>query len=122
MEMVAEGVMLMFEKMFTVRKDIMDYDEDVDPVDYVSRLWWGTLQAHKEMKAFTENGIAYHPVISAAFVRFLTAQLGQNMEVGMSDKLTELEEKITKVEKTVTLHKSWQDKLLAKNSTLQKPK
>jgi len=122
MEMVAEGVMLMFEKMFTVRKDIMDYDEDVDPVDYVSRLWWGTLQAHKEMKAFTENGIAYHPVISAAFVRFLTAQLGQNMEVGLSDKVTELEEKITKVEKTVTLHKSWQDKLLAKNSTLQKPK
>ena len=122
MEMVAEVVMLMFEKMFTARKDIMDYDEDVDPVDYVTRLWWGTLLAHKEMKAFLENGIAFHPVISAAFVRFLTAQLGQNMEVGLSDKVTELEEKITKVEKTVTQHKSWQDKLLAKNSTLQKPK
>lgn len=120
--MVAEGVMLMFDKMFTARKDIMDYDEEVDPVDYVARLWWGTLLAHKEMKAFTENGIAYHPVISAAFVRFLTAQMGQNMEVGLSDKMTELEEKVTKVEKTLALHRGWQDKLLAKNSTLQKPK
>lgn len=128
MELAAEETMLMFTKLFTVRKDVMDFDAEMDIVDYIARLWWGTLLANKEMKAFTENGIAYHPTISAAFIRFLTAQLGQNMEVNLADKVSQLEERVTAVsgvasgaQSTANRCKAWQTNLLSRNPTLTHP-
>lgn len=106
-ELLSEELILIFDRLFKCRTTVMEWDPNMDQVEYTTRVLWASLACLAKAEEFTRDGLAYHPIISAAFIRFLTKQTGENSAAGMAVKLKDL----TRVlDNTVT---DWDKKLKA---------
>ena len=65
-------------------------------VEYMVCCIWLTLQAHLVMDDFVKWGLKYSSAISAAFIRFLTKQTGQNVSSGVGSQIKVLSETLEK--------------------------
>jgi hypothetical protein len=147
--LLSEEIIIMFLMIHDIRKQRMVFTLKGKRVEYMVRCIWLTLQAHAVMDGFVKRGLKYNSAISAAFIRFLTKQTGQNVSTGIGSQikvLTEALEKAVKMAKEAAdaakeatrvskeastwsnTASSAADKavsdikaILAKNSTLKKP-
>ena len=149
--LLSEEIIIMFSMIHDIRKQRMEFTLKGERVEYMVRCIWLTLQAHAVMDGFVKRGLKYNSAISisAAFIRFLTKQTGQNVSTGIGSQikvLTKVLEKAIKMAKEAAdaaneatrvskeastrsnTASSAADKavsdikaILAKNSTLKKP-
>lgn len=125
--LVSEEFILIFNKFFECRKTILDFEKGMDMATYTSRIIWASLKCHMEAVELLKDGLKYHALLSAAFIRFLTKQTGSNVSAGMGAKLAELKklvkDEIRRVEdtansakKTATTATDTLSKVMTKNN------
>jgi hypothetical protein len=135
--LLSEEVIIMFTLAHNIRKRGLEFSVTVDPLEYMVRCIWLTLEIHSVMEEMIKHGLGANGAINAAFVRFLTKQVAVNTgssvakPEGKADKLTEElakattvanEAKIAAKESLVVANKVKEDikKLYLKNSELKK--
>ena len=132
MVLASEEYCLIFNRFFDARKKILQHEEGMDVVDFSTRMIWVSMKTHMIMEELMKDGIKYHPIISAAFIRFLTKQTGANVATNMGPRILAVEglvkkevkalkDLFTKNEKNWDRMDTWKSALLNKNSTLKKP-
>ena len=89
----------MFSMIHDIRKQRMEFTLKGKQVEYMVRCIWLTLQAHAVMDGFVKRGLKYNSAISAAFIRFLTKQTGQNVSTGIGSQIKGLQEALDKAVK-----------------------
>jgi hypothetical protein len=100
LNLLSEEVIIMFDRFYAIRPKRMDFTVKGAGVEYMARCIWLTLQVHALMDEFIKDGLKYNPVISAAYVRFLTKQTGSNVGAGIGGQFSKLEEQVKSVEAT----------------------
>ena len=95
--LLSEETILMFTMIHTIRKQRMEFTLKGKRVEYMVRCIWLTLKAHSVMEDFIKSGLIYNPTISAAFIRFLTKQTGQNVSSGIGGQLKTMADALTQV-------------------------
>ena len=76
---------IIFESFNTIRCKRMDFRIKDIRVDYMVRCIWLALQVHVQMDEFVRDGLKYNSAILAAFVCFLTTQMGKKGDLDTSD-------------------------------------
>ena len=101
LKLVSNQYLMIHNKLFDTRKLCKEYEEDIDPVDFMVRSVWISLRATMLAQGFVANGIENHTAIASSFLRFLTKQTGSNVSAGVGGQLdtlkAELVEEIRKV-------------------------
>ena len=99
--LLSEEIIIMFERFHAIRRKRFDFTVQGAGVEYMVRCVWLPLQVHAEMDSFVKNGLTESPALSAAFVRFLTAQTATNVGAGVGSHLSKLEDKLKSLENSV---------------------
>jgi hypothetical protein len=97
--LLSEEIIIMFSMIHDIRKQRMEFTLKGKRVEYMVRCIWLTLQAHSVMDGFVKRGLKYNSAISAAFIRFLTKQTGQNVSTGIGSHIKVLQEALDKAVK-----------------------
>lgn len=102
-------VFLLFSDLFRLivelyhaeRSEVHAIDDAVDPVDRLTTIIWTSLKVHGLMQDFLDADFKNHPIVQAAFVRFLTTKIGQNTAAALSSDVKKLEKKVASSEAKV---------------------
>ena len=86
----------MYTMIHDIRKQRMEFTLKGKRVEYMVGCIWLTLQAHSVMDDFVKRGLKYNSAISAAFIRFLMKQTGQNVSSGVGSQIKVLSEALEK--------------------------
>ena len=73
--LLSEEVIIMFTLVNNVRKRGLEFLMTVDPMYYMVRCIWLTIEIHGVMEEMIKHGLSSNGAINAAFVRFLTKQV-----------------------------------------------
>jgi hypothetical protein len=92
--LLSEEVIIMFDRFYTIRRKRMEFIIKGTRVQYMVRCIWLTMQVHMAMDKFVCDGMKYNPAISAAFVCFLTKQMGNNVGAGIGGMITKLKSRL----------------------------
>jgi hypothetical protein len=65
----------MFTLVHNVRKRGLEFSVTSDPLDFMVRCVWLTIEIHGVMEDMIKHGLSSNGAINAAFVRFLTKQV-----------------------------------------------
>uniref|UniRef100_A0A7S2LV98 Uncharacterized protein n=1 Tax=Skeletonema marinoi TaxID=267567 RepID=A0A7S2LV98_9STRA len=106
LKLPTDDIFLLFSDLFRLivelfhaeRTSVHAIDDDVDSVDRLTVLIWTTLKVHGLMQDFIDAKFKNHPIVQAAFVRFLTTKIGQNTAAALSANVKSLEKKFTAVD------------------------
>jgi hypothetical protein len=99
--LLSEEVIIMFDHLYAIRHKRMDFVVKGSRLEYMVRCIWISLQVHMAMDDFVKDGLKYNLAISAAFIRFLTKQMGGNVAAGVSS-IQQLMDKLKKLEMVAT--------------------
>jgi hypothetical protein len=72
------------------------------------------------MDDFTRDGMKYNPAISAAFVWFLTKQMGGNVSAGVGGQMQVVNDKIKTIEALAKEAKKESSNAVARATTVQR--
>jgi len=106
LKLPTDDIFLLFSDLFRLivelfhaeRTSVHAIDDDVDSVERLTVLIWTTLKVHGLMQDFIDAKFKNHPIVQAAFVRFLTTKIGQNTAAALSANVKNLEKKFTSVD------------------------
>jgi hypothetical protein len=73
--LLSEEVIIMFSLVHNIRKKCLEFSLVCDPLEYMVRCIWLTIEIHGVMEEMIKHGISANSAINAAFVRFLTKQV-----------------------------------------------
>jgi hypothetical protein len=73
--LLSEEVIIMFSLVHNIRKKGLEFSLVCDPLEYMVRCIWLTIEIHGVMEEMIKHGISANSAINAAFVRFLTKQV-----------------------------------------------
>ena len=73
--LLSEEVIIMFSLVHNIRKKGLEFSLVCDPLDYMVRCIWLTIEIHGVMEEMIKHGISLNSAINAAFVWFLTKQV-----------------------------------------------
>ena len=90
MLLVSEEIALIFKRFFAERSLAMRFEEGGNTAEFLADILWVNLKVLVAAKELLKDGLKYHPLLSAAFIRFLTKQTGANADSGLGGQLTEL--------------------------------
>jgi hypothetical protein len=96
--LLSEEVIIMFDRFYAIRHKRMDFTVRGAGVEYMVHCIWLSLQVHALMDEFVKDGMKYNPTILAAFVWFLTKQMGSNVRAGLGSQLSKMEERLKALE------------------------
>jgi hypothetical protein len=84
----------MFDRFHVIRRKMMDFMVNGLWVEYLARCIWISMQVHIVMDEFTQHGMKYNSLISAAFMHFLTKVTGGNAAAGVAGSVASLKNKL----------------------------
>ncbi len=90
--LLLEEIILVLDCFYTIWRKRMDFMVKGAWVEYMIWCIWLAMQVHMAKDKFIKDGMRYNPAISAAFVRFLTKQMGSNVGAGVGSQLSKLED------------------------------
>ena len=90
MLLISEKIALIFKRFFAERSLAMRFEEGGNTADFLADILWVNLKVLVAAEELLKDGLKYHPLLSAAFIRFLTKQTGANADSGLGGQLTEL--------------------------------
>jgi hypothetical protein len=73
--LLSEEVIIMFSLVHNIRKKGLEFSLVCDPLEYMVRCIWLTIEIHGVMEEMIKHGISANSAINAAFIRFLTKQV-----------------------------------------------
>jgi hypothetical protein len=97
--LVCDELQIMLRKIFEKRMKLPVFAANRDPVVYMARCIFITMQAHMVMDEFLDLNFGTHVLISSLFTRFLAEQTGNNFASGVSKHFEELRKEIAEVRK-----------------------
>lgn len=89
---------LISELFYKQRSGVHQPDDDVDLWERLTTIIWTSLKVHGLMDEFVKAEFRNHPIVQAAFVRFLTTKIGQHSATALVEKLNKADKKLTNVE------------------------
>ncbi len=92
---------LIAELFYAERAAVHDIDDHVDSVERLTVIIWTTLKVHGLMQDFIDAKFKNHPIVQAAFVRFLTTKIGQNTAAALASNVKDLEKKLSALDTKV---------------------
>ena len=102
--LLSEEVIIMFSLVHNIRKKGLEFSLVCDPLEYMVRCIWLTIEIHGVMEEMIKHGISANSAINAAFIRFLTKQvavtagaLGSKADGKADSKAESWKQKITAV-------------------------
>ena len=101
MNLLSSQTLHVYDEIFEIRQHAMEYDPEFK-LQVASRMGWIALRAHGVMKAYMDMKFKFHPAINSTYVRFLTKQTGQNSAAGLGTKLTSMDNKIKKLDSSLS--------------------
>lgn len=78
LQLASEELVIIYNKLFESRMQAIKLKKHGDMMKFTSRAIYVTLLEHQAMEEFTKDDPQYNPLISAAFIRFLTKHIGGN--------------------------------------------
>jgi hypothetical protein len=90
--LLLEMIIIMFNHFYTIWHKRMDFTVKGARLKYMVWCIWIAMQVHMAMDRFVKDGMRYNPAISAAFVWFLTKQMGSNVRAGVGSQMSKLED------------------------------
>jgi hypothetical protein len=99
--LLLEEVLIMFERLYLIRRKRMDFTVKDSRVKYMVRCIWLILKVHVQMDEFVCDGLKYNLAVLAAFVQFLTSQTRSNGDAGFDGQLAKLEERLKSAENAI---------------------
>lgn len=86
---------LISELFYAQRSSVHQADDDVDQWERLTTIIWTTLKVHGLMEEFVKAEFKNHPIVQAAFVRFLTTKIGQNSATALAQKLEKIDKRVS---------------------------
>jgi hypothetical protein len=88
--LVCDEMQIIFRKLFEKRMKMQVFSTGRDPLVYMARCIYITMQAHMVMDEFLDLNFGTHVLISSLFTRFLAEQTGANFASGVAKSIEEL--------------------------------
>jgi hypothetical protein len=82
---------LIAELFYKQRSAVHQPDDEIDLWERLTTIIWTSLKVHGLMEEFVKAEFKNHPIVQAAFVRFLTTKIGQHSATALSKRLTTAE-------------------------------
>jgi hypothetical protein len=95
--LVCDEMQIIFRKLFEKRMKMQVFSTGRDPLVYMARCIYITMQAHMVMDEFLDLNFGTHVLISSLFTRFLAEQTGANFASGVAKSIEELKKEIAGV-------------------------
>lgn len=99
--LISDQLKIVFDDIYEVRKHVVMRD-DCSKADLSATCFMATMRAHTIMGAFRSAKFRYHASISAAYIRFLAKQTGENSSAGVGTKIKTLETSLKALETSMS--------------------
>ncbi len=96
--LLLEKIIIMFNRFYAIYHKHMDFIVKGTQVEYMVWCICLTLQVHMAMDDFVKDRMNYDLAISAAFICFLTKQMGKNVSMGTGPQFQKITNKIVALE------------------------
>jgi hypothetical protein len=95
--LVCDEIQIILRKIFEKRMKMQVFSTGRDPLVYMARCIFITMQAHMIMDEFLDLNFGTHVLISSLLTRFLAEQTGANFASGVAKTIEELKKEIASV-------------------------
>jgi hypothetical protein len=95
--LVCDEIQIILRKIVEKRMKMQVFSTSRDPLVYMARCVFITMQAHMIMDEFLDLNFGTHVLISSLFTRFLAEQTGANFASGVAKTIEELKKEIASV-------------------------